>query len=178
MGTLSPANDYPLSYKWVPSLLQMTTLSPSNGYPLSCKCLPSLLQMGTLSPANDYPLCCFSNAYHLCCKWVLSLQNITFRVVLWQSTANLFCILKQCRAVPSLAVLHIRLIFLLMSVLYRQLCDDELQFVRDVQIVTVFTGLTLPQSGACACVYIRITMVTTREHASPCSKVSPVNTNG
>ena len=46
--------------------------------------------MGTLSPADDYPLCCFSNAYPLHCKWVLSLQNITFRVVLWCSTANLF----------------------------------------------------------------------------------------
>ena len=120
MTTLSPANDYPLSSKWyplsckcLPSLLQMGTLSPANDYPLSCKWVPSLLQMTTLSaafqmptpfaangypllqmttlsPANDYPLCCFSNAYHLCCKWVLSLQNITFRVVLWRSTANLF----------------------------------------------------------------------------------------
>ena len=68
----------------------MCTLSPANVYPLSCKCLPSLLQIGTPSTANDYPLCCFSNAYPLCCKWVLSLQNITFQVVLWHSTANLF----------------------------------------------------------------------------------------
>ena len=103
MSTLSPANDYPLSCKWVPSLLQMTTLSPANGYPLSCKWLPSLLQMGTLSPANDYPLCCFSNAYPLCCKWVLSLQNITFRVVLRRSTANLFIFLGNLHfSVPFL----------------------------------------------------------------------------
>ena len=36
--------------------------------------------------------------------------------------------------------------------------------------MTIFTGLTLPQGGACAGVYIRTTMVTTCEHATPCSK--------
>ena len=42
-------------------------------------------------------------------------------------------------------------------------------------VVTVFTGLTLPQGGAHVHVYIRITMVTTSAHASPCGKVSPAN---
>ena len=40
----------------------------------------------------------------------------------------------------------------------------------------MFTGLTLLQGGTCACVYIRITMVTVHAHVSPCSKVSPINT--
>ena len=39
-------------------------------------------------------------------------------------------------------------------------------------VVTVFTRLTLPQGGACACVYIRITIF---QHMPPCDKVSPVN---
>ena len=41
--------------------------------------------------------------------------------------------------------------------------------------VTVFAGLTLPQGGACACVYIRITTVTAHAHAPPCGKVSPLD---
>ena len=40
-------------------------------------------------------------------------------------------------------------------------------------------GLTLLQSGTCACVYIRITMVTVHTHMPPCGKVSHLNiTNG
>ena len=48
MGTLSAANDCPLSSKWVPCLLQMTTLSAT-------------FQMPTLFPVNGYPLCQISN---------------------------------------------------------------------------------------------------------------------
>ena len=35
--------------------------------------------------------------------------------------------------------------------------------------------LTLPQGGAFACVYIRITMVIGHVHVPPCDKISPVN---
>ena len=115
MTTLYPSNGYPLSCKCLPSRLQMGTLSPANDYPLSCKwlpslllfkCLPPLLQMGTLSPANDYPLCCFSKVYPLCCKWVLSLQNITFRVVLWHSMANLLCVDSMLHVISILSQLQ------------------------------------------------------------------------
>ena len=70
MGTLSAANDCPLSSKWVPCLLQMTTLSAT-------------FQMPTLFPVNGYLSAKFQMTLSL------SLQNITFRVFLWRSTANL-----------------------------------------------------------------------------------------
>ena len=41
----------------------------------------------------------------------------------------------------------------------------------------VFTGLTLLQDGACAHVYIIITMVTTHAHVPPCDKISHINKN-
>ena len=94
MSTLSPANDYPLYCKWVPSLHQMGILSAANDCRLSSKWVPCLLQMTTLSatfqmptlfPVNGYPLCQISND-----SLSLSLQNITFRVFLRRSTANFF----------------------------------------------------------------------------------------
>ena len=56
----------------------MTIFSPANGYPLSYKWVPSLLQITTLSAAFQMPT-----------PAATTLQNITFRVVLRRSTANL-----------------------------------------------------------------------------------------
>ena len=36
-------------------------------------------------------------------------------------------------------------------------------------------GTNFGKGGACACVYIKVTMVTAHAHAPPCSKVSPMN---
>ena len=67
-----------------------------------------------------------------------------------------------------------------------QVCRKGCQYKRNstsigkfdvcLSVCNLFTGLTLPQGSTSACVYIRITMVTTHVHIPSCGNVSPVKT--